>query len=621
MLQRERVKPLTDEEKAAGAKLIAAWVMSAPRAAARAYCKAVDAIMGGHNLYTPAELLFSVANINILAHIDLSTASFSIAQLRIPKVVEVISIRQASGGKPLSPVDNKGTKVNVNDALELRGTACALAQICFAKQNGQVYLANPKLAKEELIPKIRAAKAALLAAAEDLQRRLARRARPLIEARRLARAASKIQAIFRAKVFRQVMATSMKLRRRKLLVARLNTRKQIARMLKSALEKPILLAGSVVFAADQAITLTKDARPMTNGDVLRLFMFANDRVRARAYTSTVNKMISAAPEGHAPDVKRFGGPPIFPRPKSPLALLFHEQVELTASIDERCNNLQVCAIAREYALTPHPTPHPTPLIVYMAVTPTVPTSLCVRYVRAESQLAEFETPEDVAVTRICQHGVESKVYKKTTAKLGTGDAMTLKGHLHTLAALVVVKDGVLTLLPAKARNQSAHAKLLKDQRGSINSAERLAVWLQRLVRFRIAERKRQREHHAILVIQAAWLMHRVAREGTDSTWSVSFLEQSKLRERGTPTSVLEEAAGASRSSANMPVNRTASGWSVLRTEVKVGAVMKNKLNGVRQKKKPTKAKKAKEASFKEAKAAVPWPSTHTGRTNRFRSGT
>jgi hypothetical protein len=576
MLQRERVKPLTDEEKAAGAKLIAAWVMSAPRAAARAYCKAVDAIMGGHNLYTPAELLFSVANINILAHIDLSTASFSIAQLRIPKVVEVISIRQASGGKPLSPVDNKGTKVNVNDALELRGTACALAQICFAKQNGQVYLANPKLAKEELIPKIRAAKAALLAAAEDLQRRLARRARPLIEARRLARAASKIQAIFRAKVFRQVMATSMKLRRRKLLVARLNTRKQIARMLKSALEKPILLAGSVVFAADQAITLTKDARPMTNGDVLRLFMFANDRVRARAYTSTVNKMISAAPEGHAPDVKRFGGPPIFPRPKSPLALLFHEQVELTASIDERCNNMQ---------------------------------------------LAEFETPEDVAVTRICQHGVESKVYKKTTAKLGTGDAMTLKGHLHTLAALVVVKDGVLTLLPAKARNQSAHAKLLKDQRGSINSAERLAVWLQRLVRFRIAERKRQREHHAILVIQAAWLMHRVAREGTDSTWSVSFLEKSKLRERGTPTSVLEEAAGASRSSANMPVNRTASGWSVLRTEVKVGAVMKNKLNGVRQKKKPTKAKKAKEASFKEAKAAVPLPSTHTGRTNRFRSGT
>jgi hypothetical protein len=417
------------------------------------------------------------------------------------------------------------------------------------------------------------------------------------------------------------MATSMKLRRRKLLVARLNTRKQIARMLKSALEKPILLAGSVVFAADQAITLTKDARPMTNGDVLRLFMFANDRVRARAYTSTVNKMISAAPEGHAPDVKRFGGPPIFPRPKSPLALLFHEQVELTASIDERCNNLQVCAIAREYALTPHPTPHPTPLIVYMAVTPTVPTSLCVRYVRAESQLAEFETPEDVAFTRICQHGVESKVYKKTTAKLGTGDAMTLKGHLHTLAALVVVKDGVLTLLPAKARNQSAHAKLLKDQRGSINSAERLAVWLQRLVRFRIAERKRQREHHAILVIQAAWLMHRVAREGTDSTWSVSFLEKSKLRERGTPTSVLEEAAGASRSSANMPVNRTASGWSVLRTEVKVGAVMKNKLNGVRQKKKPTKAKKAKEASFKEAKAAVPLPSTHTGRTNRFRSGT
>ena len=556
--------------------MIAAWVMSAPRAAARAYCKAVDAITGGHKHYTPAELLFNVANISILAHIDVSTASFSISQLSIPKVVEVVSIRQASGGKPLTPVDNKGTKVNVNDALELRGTACALAQICFAKQNGQVYLANPKLAKEELIPKIRAAKAALLAAAEDLQRRLARRARPLIEARRLARAASKIQAIFRAKVFRQVMATSMKLRRRKLLVARLNTRKQIARMLKSALEKPILLAGSVVFAADQAITLTKDARPMTNGDVLRLFMFANDRVRARAYTSTVNKMISAAPEGHAPDVKRFGGPCIFPRPKSPLELLFHEPVELTASIDERCNNMQ---------------------------------------------LAEFETPEDVAVTRICQHGVESKVYKKTTAKLGTGDAMTLKGHLHTLAALVVVKDGVLTLLPAKARNQSAHAKLLKDQRGSINSAERLAVWLQRLVRFRIAERKRQREHHAILVIQAAWLMHRVAREGTDSTWSVSFLEKSKLRERGTPTSVLEEAAGASRSSANMPVNRTASGWSVLRTEVKVGAVMKNKLNGVRQKKKPTKAKKAKEASFKEAKAAVPLPSTHTGRTNRFRSGT
>ena len=316
--------------------------MSAPRAAARAYCKAVDAITGGHKHYTPAVLLFDVANISILAHIDLSTASFSISQLSIPKVVEVVSIRLAAGGKPVKPVDNKGTKVNVNDALELRGTACALAQICFAKQNGQVYLANPKLAKEELIPKIRAAKAALLAAAEDLQRRLARRARPLIEARRLARAVSKIQRIFRAKVFRQVMATSIKLRRRKLLVARLNTRKQIARLLQSALEKPILLAGSVVFAADQAIALTKDTKPMTNGDVLRLFMFANDRVRARAYTSAVNKMISAAAEGHAPDVKRFGGPPIFPRPKSPLALLFHEQVELTASIDERCNNMQVC---------------------------------------------------------------------------------------------------------------------------------------------------------------------------------------------------------------------------------------------------------------------------------------
>ena len=351
MLHRERVQPLTDEEKAAGAKLISAWVMSAPRAAARAYCKAVDAITGAHKHYTPAELLFNVANISILAHIDLSTASFSISQLSIPKVVEVVSIRLAAGGKPVKPVDNKGTKVNVNDALELRGTACALAQICFAKQNGQVYLANPKLAKEELIPKIRAAKAALLAAAEDLQRRLARRARPLIEARRLARAVSKIQRIFRAKVFRQVMATSIKLRRRKLLVARLNTRKRVASMLKSSLEKPILLPGSVVFAADQAIALTKDTKPMTNGDVLRLFMFANDRVRARAYTSAVNKMISAAAEGHAPDVKRFGGPPIFPRPKSPLALLFHEPVELTASIDERCNNMQVCYGARKCALT------------------------------------------------------------------------------------------------------------------------------------------------------------------------------------------------------------------------------------------------------------------------------
>ena len=249
----------------------------------------------------------------------------------------------------------------------------------------------------------------------------------------------------------------------------------------------------------------------------------------------------------------------------------------------------------------------------------MPTSLCVRYVRAESQLAEFETPEDVVVTRICQHGVETKVYKKTTAKLSAGDAMTLKGHLHTLAALVVVKDGVLTLVPAKARNQSAHAKLLKDRRGSLNSAERLAVWLQRLVRFRIAERKRQREHHAILVIQAAWLMHRVTREGTDSTWNVSFLQKSKLKERGTPTSVLEEAAGALCTSANKLVNCTASGWSVLRTEVKVGAVVKNELKKVRQKKKPSQAKKAKEASFKEVKAAVPLPSTHTGPTNRFRT--
>ena len=228
-----------------------------------------------------------------------------------------------------------------------------------------------------------------------------------------------------------------------------------------------------------------------------------------------------------------------------------------------------------------------------------------RYVRAESQLAEFETPEDVVVTRICQHGVETKVYKKTTAKLSTGDAMTLKGHLHTLAALVAVKDGDLTLVLAKARNQSAHAKLLKERRGLIISAERLAVWIQRLVRFKIAERVRQREHHAILYVQAAWLLHRVAREGTDTTWSVTFLEKAKLKERGllkergTPTSVLEKAAGASRTSANKPVNRTASGWSVLRSEVKVGAVLKTELKRVGQKKKPSQAKKAKEAQARQ----------------------
>ena len=228
--------------------------------------------------------------------------------------------------------------------------------------------------------------------------------------------------------------------------------------------------------------------------------------------------------------------------------------------------------------------------------------MCVRSVRVESQLAEFETLEDAAVTRICQHGVDMKVYKKTTAKLSTGDAMTLKGHLHTLAALVAVKDGVLTLVLAKARNQSAHAKLLKERRGLIISAERLAVWLQRLVRFRIAERKRQREHHAILYVQAAWLLHRVAREGTDTTWSVTFLEKAKLKERGllkergTPTSVLEKAAGASRTSANKPVT---SGWSVLRSEVKVGAVLKTELKRVRQKKKPSQAKKAKEAQARQ----------------------
>ena len=163
--------------------------------------------------------------------------------------------------------------------------------------------------------------------------------------------------------------------------------------------------------------------------------------------------------------------------------------------------------------------------------------------RVESQLAEFETPEDAAVTRICQHGVDMKVYKKTTAKLSTGDAMTLKGHLHTLAALVAVKDGVLTLVLAKARNQSAHAKLLKERRGLIISAERLAVWIQRLVRFKIAERVRQREHHAILYVQAAWLLHRVAREGTDIPRGVSLsLKRLNSRSVGSSRSVVRQRA-------------------------------------------------------------------------------
>jgi hypothetical protein len=141
-------------------------------------------------------------------------------------------------------------------------------------------------------------------------------------------------------------------------------------------------------------------------------------------------------------------------------------------------------------------------------------------------------------------------------------------------------------------------------------------------------------------------------DSTDSTWSISFLKKTKLKERGlkergTPASVLEETAGASCTSANEPAKGTASGWADLRKHVKVGAAMKTELKRIRQKKRPSQAKKAKEAqaaaitcavkkvpagkegaskeakagkasTSKDAKAAVPFPTTRTGPTNRFR---
>ena len=321
-----------------------------------------------------------------------------------------------------------------------------------------------------LTTKLRAERMSLLAAAEDLQRRVLPGARRLIaagRARALAyHAATHIQAFRRGLTLRRQLTDSGILERHRARAARAKLRAQAGRL-------QARVVGSKLLMARLQAPLYRQRSPNTESgsslglprDLWAAMRYAHISAVARSFSASVNRTAASAPESSQLRL-----------PLSPLGLLTSGPIELTALIEANLNATTVADLK-------------------------LPTALTIVRLKVNDRLLN----------------VRGNALHAT--KLLVGDALTLRGLPHAFSTATEVRGGRLVLSPHKLRKGWGEG-LRRDHAQLVKVAHELARRLQALANVRLAQRSAQRRAHAALVIQVSWVRSR-AQRGSE----VSFIKR------------------------------------------------------------------------------------------------
>ena len=429
-------------------------VKSAPGLFAKSYAARLNQLFGWNR--SAAELLFDVTRVDLTVIIDATHDNSTVSALQMTRAVEIVAIRRPSSKKPSISVE-VATKVQMGDELTLRGQPHVLAAIAMIKA-GKIVLA-PRHTREKLASLMRSERQTLHKAAVALQQQMW----PLVTARlaenrarrRERNAVVMIQARRRGQLLRRSTKGMREAHRAQRKAAKLQARKLLAGLLRASHHGSICTPMCFQASDDESRAASDAARAAwVRENPGKAMWFAKQTVTARAHTSTLNRLVQAASEA-----KRHQRGAL-----SPLGLLLSGEMELTAVVDKRGNNVTVGAL---------------------------------------------DLPKTVAVVRLTVNSRSVSVKNQASlnaTKLLTGDSLILRGlphHVATVTERGKNEGGRLVILPKKARKGTGETLQLAHD-SLMTSALRLARSLQRVARQRIALRRLHMRSHAALVIQIQW---------------------------------------------------------------------------------------------------------------------
>lgn len=569
---------IKEEAHAQSAKKLAAyivplWVKAAPRAAAKAYVKRIRTLFPDMPT-TPAALLAHSTPLEISVVIPSSLIGFSISQLQLPtskaynvKGASLELTRLSAQGKKLDA--SGAVKVDTGDTLLLRGTPHVLATVA-GRHGGHLTLLKPKEA-EAMRKSLHDERQALMIAAEELAHRLARAYRRQQHTwayeRRRRSAATRLQARARGMAAREAVREDMERLVRRRRRAMLKVRRTAAAMARKRLNGPIL-SGALLrrLALPPSVSTALHEMEEEEPSIFAAIGARRGKI-ARAYTTAINTLLIAAPEG----------------------------VELGA---------------------------PMPLIDLLCLQPT---SLTARISTNERTMSSLQLPADVAVLRYVINKKKVEVRSQTrldpSVKLLKGDDITVCAQPHRLALILEARNAKLIVAP-KQRGTEAE-ELAKGRENLVALLAKLAHWLQSRVRIRIAQRLVARKAFAAVAIQCAFADFHL-RQG--KSFKISLTRRGtivKHTARASPFGVakLDAVGYDAPTSQSFKATRSISwgvapatdefdptdgsnlfglqqhhlGWADMRTkhrlQIAAAATMKGELKRVRQKKKPSQVRK------------------------------
>ena len=332
----------TVDDEAAAAKIaalpaaLASWVKPKAGKVAVTYAARINALFSGQQR-SVGELLFLTEPADLAVGIDAAHDHSTLSALQIMRLVEVTAIKRPGARRP--PDVEPATKVQMGDELVLRALPHVLASVAVPKQ-GKVVLAA-KHARDKLARQVKNERAALLGAAEALQRRVL----PLVrlklsavrEKNKVQRAATRLQSAWRGKLRRREISPMVDAQRARKRAAKLRSKKLLAGLVNQVHHEPVYTETRLEreeeaerFAEAQARRQEwRQAHPVVAS------WYESASVTSKAHSGSLNKTLAAAPEAAK---KKLSARRLA---KSPLNLLFSHGVEATALVDQSGNNLTV----------------------------------------------------------------------------------------------------------------------------------------------------------------------------------------------------------------------------------------------------------------------------------------
>lgn len=500
---------------------------SSRRGVAKSYANRINRLIGAER--SLLSLLFDSDPVNIWVSIDAAHDHSTISAMQLPRSIAILAMRKPAIQSKALENPGSAQKVAQGDELLLRGSPHNLATVAKLATGGggsatpppasvgsegrgggdgmgsgagggvggaggasAAAVLMPKRERELMGAAMRREKALLNGTAERLQRSLVPHGRRRIAQaqadKRAAWAAGRLQGWWRGVLARREIYPVRRAKKASAMKSLLRARRLTTGLVKWHHELPwreqVGGLGRAARMEDAAAAPAREWR--TRAELLISRIYRKQAANARAYTNELNAhftSLSGASHAAAATHKSAASGTSqarFCEPLSALALLFAPPIEVSA------------AVAKESA------------VVGMLV-------------------GDLDLPKGVTLYAGKTHSQPALA----AATLQASDVVTLRGPPHTLALLTdppspgpngqaasatptgsIKKPALLkpfTLLAPTERPTVEERKRRRLQRLSLlASAERLARWLQRLVRDRFARRAAAQRTHAALLVQIAW---------------------------------------------------------------------------------------------------------------------